>query len=72
MVNRRRDVDDDNEMLGNSKLIDIACEVQAETPKAFLLFDGARGEWVPKSQCQNNGDGTFTMSEWMAGEKGFI
>ena len=29
--------------------------------------------WVPKSQVEkNNEDGTFTMPEWLAIEKGFI
>jgi len=64
--------DDDNEVLGNSKLIDIAAEIRVETAKAFLLYDGKDETWIPKSQCQNNGDGTFTMSEWMARDKGFI
>ena len=71
----RRDinhVDDDNEMMGEGKLIDIACEILVTTPKAYRLYDGATTEWVPKSQCQNNGDGTVTMSEWIAKEKGFI
>lgn len=28
--------------------------------------------WVPKSQVENNEDGTFTMPEWLALDKGFI
>jgi len=67
---RFRDLD--NEVESDVRLIDIACDVEGETPKSFLLNDGARREWVPKSQCQKNGDGTFTMSEWIAKEKGFI
>jgi hypothetical protein len=54
------------------KLIDIAAEVQGETRAALRLYDGARTEWVPKSQVENNKDGTFTMPEWLAREKGFI
>jgi hypothetical protein len=54
------------------KLIDIACEVRGETAQAIRLYDGARTEWLPKSQCENNDDGTFTMPEWLAREKGFI
>lgn len=53
-------------------LIDISAELRHETPKAFLLFDGAREEWVPKSMTENNRDGTFTMPEWLAADKGFI
>jgi hypothetical protein len=58
--------------LGNSDLIDIAAEIIAETEKAWRLDDGSRKEWVPKSQVEKNDDGTFTMPEWLAKDKGFI
>jgi RNase P/RNase MRP subunit p29 len=54
------------------KLVDIAGELRGETDKAYRIFDGARTEWVPKSQSQMNDDGTFTMPEWLAKERGFI
>lgn len=54
------------------QLIDIAAEIHGETEKAWRLFDGKTTEWVPKSQVENNGDGTFTMPEWLAKDKGFI
>ena len=57
---------------GRSDLVDIAAELRGETDKAFRLYDGARTEWVPKSQVENNEDGTFAMPEWLAKEKGFI
>jgi hypothetical protein len=56
----------------DSKLIEIAAEVRGETDRALRLFDGKRFEWVPKSQVQDNEDGTFTMPEWLAKDKGFI
>lgn len=55
-----------------SELVDIAAQVRGETPKAYRLFDGDKTEWVPKSQVEDNGDGTFTMPMWLAKEKGFI
>ncbi len=55
-----------------SKLIDIRAEARAETQKAFQLYDGKRTAWVPKSQVEDNGDGTFTMPEWLATNSGFI
>lgn len=58
--------------MDDDRLTDIAAELRHETPKAFLLFDGAREEWVPKSMVENNRDGTFTMPEWLAQDKGFI
>jgi len=54
------------------KLVDIAGELRGETAKAYRIFDGAKTEWVPKSQVENNGDGTFTMPEWLAQDKEFI
>jgi hypothetical protein len=54
------------------KLVDIAAELRGETYKAYRIFDGAKTEWVPKSLVEDNGDGTFTMPEWLAQERGFI
>lgn len=58
--------------MGDPRLIDISGEMRAESEKAFQIYDGARTEWVPKSQVEDNGDGTFTMPEWLAKDKGFI
>lgn len=57
--------------MGRSELFDMAAKIKAETDKAWLLNDGTREEWVPKSQVEDNGDGTFTMPQWLAEEKGF-
>ena len=54
------------------KLVEVEGERRAETEKAFQIYDGARTEWVPKSQVEDHGDGTFSMPEWLAMEKGFI
>ena len=59
--------------MSDSKLIDIAASgCAARLDKAFRIFDGKRTEWVPKSQVENNNDGTFTMPIWLAEDKGFI
>lgn len=55
-----------------AELFDCAAEIKGESPKAWRIYDGARTEWVPKSQVENNGDGTFTMPMWLAKEKGFV
>lgn len=55
-----------------ARLCDIAAEVKRETEKAWLIFDGAKEVWLPKSQAEHNPDGTFTMPEWLATEKGLI
>lgn len=56
----------------DEKLADITAKMRRETPKAFLLYDGKRTEWVPKQLVEDNGDGTWTMPEWLALDKGFI
>ncbi len=58
--------------MSKSELFDMAAEIKAETAKAWLLFDGTKEAWVPKSQAEDNLDGTFTMPEWLAKEKGFV
>lgn len=58
--------------MSDSPLIEIAAEIRHETDNAYLLFDGTRTAWVPKSQVENNEDGTFTMPEWLAEQKEFI
>lgn len=58
--------------MGDQKLTDIAGEKRGETEKAIRIYDGAKTEWVPKQYVEDNGDGTFTMPEWMAKDKGFI
>lgn len=59
-------------MVDHHKLIEIAGELRGETERGIRIYDGKKTEWFPKSQVQDNGDGTFTMPEWLAHEKGFI
>lgn len=54
------------------KLTDITGELKGETDKAYRIYDGAKTEWVPKRYVEMNDDGTFTMPEWLALDKGFI
>lgn len=63
-----------------SNLVDVdAVELKRETEKAYGLSMGELDEndreiliWVPKSQVEKNDDGTFTMPEWLAMDKGLI
>ena len=56
----------------SKELADIAAQVRGETEKAWRLSDGRTTEWVPKSQVEDNRDGTFTMPLWLAEDKGFV
>lgn len=60
------------EAMSRNDMIDIYAELLGETEKALKLFDGQFTEWVPKSQVEQNSDGTFSMPEWLAFDKGFI
>jgi hypothetical protein len=60
-------------MSGRSDIIDVAAELRHETDKAFLVFDGTREVWLPKSMVEyDSTDGTFAMPEWLAMDKGLI
>ncbi len=47
-------------------------EKRVENKEEFQIFDGTRTAWVLKALADDNGDGTFTMPEWLARDKGFI
>ena len=60
-------------MTGKSDLVDVDATVRIDRPKSLLLdHGGEEPAWVPKSLVEDNGDGTFTMPEWLALEKGMI
>lgn len=58
--------------MSKSELFDVAAELRHETERAFLLFDGDKEVWVPKSLVENNEDGTFTMPLWLAEKHGLV
>ena len=61
-----------------SDLVDIACTVRCDRGKAVAVADGTEEAgrekwfWLPKSQVEVNDDGTVTMPEWLAKDKGLI
>lgn len=58
--------------MSDPKLFDFAAELRHETEKAFLVHDGEKEFWLPKAMTEMNGDGTFTLPEWLAIEKGIV
>lgn len=56
-----------------AKLVDILCEIKAETKLAYLLTGIGRhptGVWVPKQHCEwDKKSSTMTMPEWLAEQK---
>lgn len=59
-------------MSPETELVEIAAKLLIERPSAFLIDDGKREVWVPKSLVENNGDGSFTMPVWLAYKKELI
>lgn len=59
-----------------SDLIDLAVEVRHETVRAYLVHDGKRDVWLPKSQCEvhyeHNKGAIVTLPEWLAKDKELI
>lgn len=57
-------------------LVDIICKLKHETDAAWLIDDGDRDVWLPKSQCElelsKNMVCTITLPEWLAIEKELI
>lgn len=59
--------------MARKELVDIAAELRHETDAAYLVDDGTRKVWLPKSEVEYDvGEGTFTMPEWLALDKGLI
>jgi hypothetical protein len=56
---------------GASDLVEVACIFITETEKAILVDAGTGKIWVPKSMCEFE-DGTLTLPESLAKEKGLI
>lgn len=54
------------------ELYDFHAELKHETEMAYLVTDGDKDYWLPKSMTENNGDGTFTLPQWLAEEKGIV
>lgn len=50
--------------------IEVEAEIVRETDRAWLLDIEGEEVWLPKSQVKDNGDGTFTVPEWLAMERG--
>ena len=45
---------------------EIEAELFAENETSYLIFDGIREVWVPKSLVEHTDDGFFVMPEWLA------
>lgn len=58
-----------------SDLVDLAVEIRHETALAYLVYDGHRDVWLPKSQCEvseERGAAIVTLPEWLAQKTGLI
>jgi len=62
-----------------SGLVDIDAEHRMDKGNGTAIWAGQTDEnnkevwtWLPTVHVENNGDGTFTMPEWLALDKGLI
>ena len=57
-------------MNNSGHVTDIECTVEHETERACLLRNSHGDQaWFPKSQIEDNGDGTFTIPVWLLEQK---
>ena len=62
----------------HDETFEIAGDIVHETDKAWLVNDGTKDVWLPKSQCEftpsrgNVLHGVFDVPVWLAREKGLI
>lgn len=62
----------------DSETIEIAGDIVRETEKAWLVNDGTKDVWLPKSQCEftpsqrTHESGVFDVPLWLAKDKGLI
>lgn len=54
------------------KLVDLELQLKMETDKAYLVNDGDKDVWLPKSQVEHSENKVFTMPEWLAIEKELV
>ena len=56
-----------------TEFVDVSLALLFQTDKAFLVTpDGWRKIWLPKSQVEENPDGTFKIPMWIAADKELI
>lgn len=65
--------------MAKSELVEITGKKMMEKGKGLALDVGKVGKdgrtewiWLPLSLVEDNQDGTFTMPEWLAKDKGLI
>jgi hypothetical protein len=59
-------------MSRSERLHEIEAQKIAETQDGIKLDDGTVQAWCAKQHVEDNRDGTFTLPEWVAKDKGFI
>lgn len=67
--------------MSDAETVEVTGFLVKESEKAYLIDDGIKKEWCPRSQVEIEFEGKaldgrdvlcFTMSLWLAKEKGFI
>ena len=47
-------------------------EIKHESERAVLVVIDGDDHWIPKSQIKDQDGNTFTITEWIAKQKGFL
>lgn len=67
-------------MSAENQMVEVDAEKRMERGGSTALYQGKDDPqngreiwvWVPTSRIKDNGDGTFSMPEWLALDKGLI
>lgn len=51
--------------------VELKLDLIRETREAYLLSDGDKSVWLPRSQVHYDGD-AFYVPEWLAKKEGFV
>lgn len=50
----------------------VTLDLIRTTEDAYLVSNGERELWLPKSQATDNEDGTFDIEDWLAYKEGLV
>lgn len=56
--------------MSDDEKVEVSGDLRRETNAAYLIFDGSKEVWLPKSLVEWDGKLTFVVPRWMALKKG--
>ncbi len=54
------------------RTVELDLDIVRESKLSLLVSDGTTEAWIPKKYIDENADGTFTVAEWIARDRGLV